>query len=164
MRNGTLSSRSLPGSAGIIQFDVKLGVWPNNLKLVVKFTDRLAPKRGSLLVLPELWATGFDYGQLKKSAEKTPDFLFELQNLASKYDVVFAGSLVEAARKNDQDIFYNTLFVTDSTGVCGQYRKLQLFGPMAEDRYFGAGDKPLPIQTPYGLVVRRASWVCALFV
>jgi rfaE bifunctional protein nucleotidyltransferase chain/domain len=147
-----MQSPALPRAAGVIQFDVRLGDWSGNLQTVVRLTENLAPERGALIVLPELWATGFDYGQIKKAAAQTPQLLAELQRLAAKYAALFAGSLVEAAQENGEDRFYNTLFVTSSSGTCGKYRKQQLFAPMAEDQHFTAGDKPLPIRTPFGLV------------
>lgn len=145
-------SLTLPASAGVLQFDVQLGEWRNNLKSLLKLIGELGPDRGTLVVLPELWGTGFAYDQIANSAAKTPELLSELQGLAAKYELVFAGSLIEADQKNGEDLFYNTLYVTGSSGTCGRYRKQQLFGPMAEDQHFTPGDKPLPIQTPFGLV------------
>jgi len=157
MDKGLRQFQDLPFAAGVLQFDVKLGDWRHNLQTVKRLTEKLAPERGTLMVLPELWGTGFDYVQINKCAAKTPELLLELQGLATKHTIVFAGSLIETVKQNGQDCFYNTLFMTSSSGTCGKYRKQHRFAPMAEDQYFTAGDTPLPIQTPLGPI---AGLVC----
>ena len=145
-----LSFARLPESAGIIQFDVKLGDIDSNKETIKNFLADLQPESKTIMVLPELWASGFDYQNLSLHAKETVDNLNFLQSLASKYSIYFAGSLVEAATNNTEEAYHNSLFVTGPRGTEGVYRKQQLFGPMAEDQYFIPGTSPAPIQTPLG--------------
>lgn len=152
MGNGVQQSSTLPPAAAVLQFDVQSD-WQDNVQRVKRLTKGLSPPEGTLVVLPELWATGFDYAQLDSSARTTPALLAELQQLAEQYQSIFAGSLVEGERQSGGTAhFYNTLFFTGAAGVCGQYRKQHLFSPMDEDQYFSAGENPLPVQTPLGVI------------
>lgn len=136
---------SLAG-AGFIQLDVRLGEIEQNLADVKKALAALAPAPGSIIVLPELWAAGFDYPQMEEHAGRTPEILQVLQEQARLYDIYLAGSLPERATDRDRGIIFNTLYFTGPEGVLGTIRKQQLFAPMAEDRYFTAGTDPEPVQ------------------
>ncbi|HFQ79934.1 MAG TPA: D-glycero-beta-D-manno-heptose 1-phosphate adenylyltransferase, partial [Desulfobacterales bacterium] len=100
---------------------------------------------GTVVVLPELWATGFACDRVDEMAALTPGLLKEMRCLAADYNILLAGSFMEA-----EEGLYNTLFVCGTAGVCGRYRKQQLFEPTAEDNYFQPGNNPLPVDTPQG--------------
>ncbi len=136
----------VPSTAGFIQFDVKLGDFQANLTKVQKFLTHLDPQPGTLIVLPELWASGFAYEDIATVAGKSQELLGALRELAARYRIVIAGSLLE----EEAEKYYNTLFISGANGVIGQYRKQQLFGPMSEDVYLKPGLNPYPISTPYG--------------
>ncbi|MDP2104829.1 MAG: nitrilase-related carbon-nitrogen hydrolase, partial [Desulfobulbaceae bacterium] len=140
----------MPAYAGFVQFDVIAGAYQDNLASVRRLLDGLNPGPGSLIVLPELWATGFAYDRLAELAEVIPDMVAALQDEAARYQCVIAGSLPEYDRV--AQLCYNTLFLVGSQGIQGSYRKQQLFSPMAEDLHFTPGDAPQPVMTELGLV------------
>jgi len=140
----------LPALAGFIQFDVIPGAWQDNLATVRRLLALQRPAPSSLIVLPELWATGFAYGQLAELAAITPSLLAALQEEAAQYQCLLAGSLVE--HDLVAQALYNTLFIVGPQGCLGRYRKQQLFSPMAEDSHFSPGDNPQPIATGLGPV------------
>ncbi|MDA8163784.1 MAG: D-glycero-beta-D-manno-heptose 1-phosphate adenylyltransferase [Desulfobacteraceae bacterium] len=133
---------------GFLQFPIALGDPGANLVRVRTGLERLGPAGPGLIVLPELWATGFAYDQLPALAGRTPALLAELHTLARRSSIYLVGSLPEA----EDGRFYNTLFVTGPEGTVGRYRKQHLFAPMAEDRHFFPGRGPRPIATPFGQV------------
>lgn len=141
-----------PCYAGYVQFDVKPGNTRENLNSVRKGLEELNPQRPGLVVLPELWATGFVYKNLEELAEETPQLLAALADISKQYGVYLAGSLPELVESEPEKIIHNTLYIVDRCGVVGSYRKQQLFSPMAEDRHFNAGDNPQPFMTDLGLV------------
>jgi len=155
-------------SLGFLQIDVELGDIEANLKKVHKQLSGLSFETPCLLVLPELWATGFAYRRLPELAAKTSELLAELVTLAGRKGCWLAGSLPEAAVDGK---FYNTLYVCGPEGVSGHYRKQQLFAPMEEDRYFAPGYSPRPIASGLGLLAGLvcydlrfadlAGWLCA---
>ncbi len=142
----------IPAAAAFLQFDIKLGGWEANIQTVRRLLARLRPHAGTVVVLPELWATGFACDRADEMAALTPDFLNEMRHLAADYDILLAGSFMET-----DGGLYNTLFVCGAAGVCGRYRKQQLFEPTAEDSCFQPGYNPLPVNTPHGLL---AALVC----
>ncbi len=143
--------------AGILQFDVQSGEIEENLSRVKEgladladFHKQISP---GIIVLPELWATGFAYEKLPALTKSIPEVLQKLQELSAKYQVFIAGSLPECSN----NAYYNTLFITGPEGNAGTYRKQHLFSPMAEDTFFSPGTCPAPVQTSLGPV---AGLVC----
>jgi predicted amidohydrolase len=136
--------------AGFLQFDVKSGNIESNLCRVEEGLAEIAASNDQIspgiIVLPELWATGFAYEKLPELAEKIPNLLENLQGLSAKYNVHIAGSLPEYSEKS----YYNTLFITGPEGIKGTYRKQRLFNPMQEDSFFTPGSESRPIQTDLG--------------
>ncbi|MDD5757455.1 MAG: D-glycero-beta-D-manno-heptose 1-phosphate adenylyltransferase [Desulfobulbaceae bacterium] len=143
-----MSPQPLPSQAGFIQFDVELGAWQENLATVRRCLNDLHPAPKSLLVLPELWATGFAYDKLTELAGIRHELLTALQQEASRHQSILAGSLIEHDRQTD--LFFNTLSVVGPSGICGSYRKQQLFAPMDETHYFQAGNNPQAVITELG--------------
>ncbi len=138
--------------AGFIQFEVQYGKPFENLETVKKLLDGMQPEPDTLLVLPELWATGFDYQHAENLADETPGLLAGLTTLAGKYSLAFAGSLMEAVRHAEDVRIYNTMFYVAPEGVVGKYRKRHLFALWQEDQFFHPGGLFLPAKTPWGLV------------
>jgi predicted amidohydrolase len=137
--------------AGFLQFDVNKGKIDSNLSRVEEGLAEIAASHGQspgMIVLPELWATGFAYEKLPDLSKKIPDILDKLQALSAKYQIYIAGSLPERSEQS----FYNTLFITGPEGIAGTYRKQRLFNPMQEDVFFTPGEKPCPIETGLGPV------------
>jgi predicted amidohydrolase len=136
--------------AGFLQFDVKSGDIEANLSCVeqglAEIAESCGPISPGIIVLPELWATGFSYEKLPDLSRRIPTLLENLQNLAAKYKVLIAGSLPE----NSENYYYNTLFIISPKGIAGTYRKQRLFNPMHEDTFFTSGKTPSPIQTDLG--------------
>jgi len=142
-------------SAGFLQFDVQLGDIAANLRKVTTGLNNLGPNPPGIIVLPEMWSTGFAYRNLPTLARQIPEVLGELQRLSAERQIFLAGSLPEMGL--DEKTIYNTLFITGSAGVIGHYRKQRLFAPIGEDKHLTPGKSPLPIDTPLG---RIAGLVC----
>jgi predicted amidohydrolase len=136
--------------AGFLQFDVKSGDIGSNLARVEHGLAEIAASNSNIspgiIVLPELWATGFVYDKLPDLSREIPDLLKILQNLAAKYRINIGGSLPEFSDNS----YYNTLFISTPEGIAGTYRKQRVFVPMGENTFFTPGTEPCPIQTDLG--------------
>jgi len=143
--------------AGFLQFDVQSGEIGKNLALVraglAEISESHRQISPGIIVLPELWATGFAYEKLPRLAETIPDVLRQLQELSGKYNVFIAGSLPEYSGNS----YYNTLFISGSEGVVGSFQKQRLFAPMAEDTFFSPGNFTEPVHTSFATL---AGMVC----
>ena len=139
-----------PCVGAFLQINVELGNIDTNLARVETSLRELNPGSPAIIALPELWATGFAYKHLPELAARTPEILTNLSKLARQYNILLAGSLIEAVTKKSGSHYHNTLYITGPDGVLGSYRKQRLFAPMDEDRHFTPGDRPLPVSTPLG--------------
>lgn len=134
---------------GIIQFSIEIGNIKHNLDRVVSYLNNLGEEGVRLVVLPEMWATGFAYQKLPDLAAETPRLIATLQDMASAYRMAVVGSLAE----QENGRVYNTAFLLDGErGLVGKYRKIHPFPPTEEDRHFTAG-RDLPVfETDFGKV------------
>jgi predicted amidohydrolase len=136
--------------AGFLQFDVESGAPEKNLARVRDGLAEIAavhsPVSPGIVVLPELWGTGFAYHQLVRLAGEVPGLLAQLQQLCAGYNILVAGSLPEGSGSS----YYNTLYLTGPEGIIGTWRKQRLFSPMGEDDFFTAGTATAPVNSPLG--------------
>jgi rfaE bifunctional protein nucleotidyltransferase chain/domain len=130
-----------------LQFAIEPGAVAVNLDRFRQGLAQLAPAPDTLLVLPELWATGFAWQQLDSLASETAVVLAELERAAKERSIWIAGSLLE---KRSQGKPANTLFVIGPLGLAGRYRKQHLFRFWQEDSFLQAGAEPQPVATPFG--------------
>ncbi|WP_084813350.1 D-glycero-beta-D-manno-heptose 1-phosphate adenylyltransferase [Desulfogranum japonicum] len=135
---------------GFIQIHVVPGEPEHNLRQVVQYLEEASPPPGTLLILPELWATGFDYSRTRELAEHTPDLLEKMKELASRYNVLLAGSF---ALLDEADCApFNTLLCVTSEGVAGQWPKQHLFRHWQEDAYYQPGQAAPPLALKQGTI------------
>ena len=71
----TMEPLPTPYLAGYLQFTVEAGAPARNLDKVRTGLAQLRPNAAGLVVLPELWATGFVYDRLASLAAETPPLL-----------------------------------------------------------------------------------------
>lgn len=103
-----------------------------------------------LVVLPEMWLTGYAYRSLGELARRTPESLGRVGALARKYGFFVVGSWAE--RGGDGHL-YNTAIVVGPDGRArARYRKVHLFGPMKEDRHFARGRSVTVADLEFGRV------------
>jgi len=139
--------------AAAVQFNISLGEIEPNLAHVRQELQRLAGEGIQLVLLPEMWATGFAYKQLNELAQRTGELVNELAALSLRYGMVIVGSLPEP---HDNKV-YNTAYVLDRGELKGKYRKMHLFSLMQEDRSFDSGDSWLLVETS---VARIGVFIC----
>lgn len=137
---------------GCVQFRIRQARPRENLRQVAAALDAAGDLSRTLIVLPELWASGFAYDCLDEMAGASAAMLDGLSHLAGRHRCVFAGSLLEAAGAGKDGRMYNTLYVCGAEGCIGRYRKQQIFLFGGEGQAFAPGDEPYPIQTPLGVI------------
>ncbi|WP_335869508.1 carbon-nitrogen family hydrolase [Bacillus sp. 2205SS5-2] len=122
-----------------LQIDVAFGDPEINFTRVKSEFQRLfQTQKPDVVVLPELWSTGYDLSRLDEIADdegqKTQAFL---STLAKKYHTnIVSGSI---AKKSGNETF-NTMYVFDRNGLCqGEYSKTHLFQLMNEHLYLSPG-------------------------
>ena len=103
-----------------------------------------------IILLPELWASGYDLENWKRYATGIDNGIFaRVASLARKHDIAIGGSLLEL----HEGRAYNTFVFFDPSGTpWGIYRKVHLFRLLNEDRYLHAGDNLVLANTPWDSV------------
>lgn len=103
-----------------------------------------------LVILPEMWLTGYAYRQLPELAKRTPESVGRVGALAKKYGYHVVGSWAETG---DDGHLHNTAMIIGPDGrVHARYRKVHLFGPMKETRHFVRGCTACVAKLAFGRV------------
>ena len=99
-----------------------------------------ARNKANIIILPEMWYTGFDYGNLLDLSCNTDHVCKEVSAVLQS-DMIAFSSLPE----KEGNKVYNTVFVLSSKGVENKYRKNMLFSVTEEDKFFSRGHRILSL-------------------
>lgn len=135
----------------VIQMAVTIGDIVANEANGIAMVKEAAQKGSQLIVLPELWNSGYDLGHLAQFAQPLAEHktIQKLQGIAKEFGVtIVAGSV---ATKEGTD-YYNTAVTIDNSGeIVGKYHKIHLFPlGLKEDQYFTPGEDFCLIDMPWG--------------
>ena len=143
-----MSESTLFPAVACVQFTIAIGAVERNIDEAERLIDEFAPAPDTLLVLPEMWATGFDYDRTTELGRRTPEILEAMQRIAARHRAVLAGTLTEPSA--DGGLPTNTLFVVGPQGVLGRLAKQHLFTHWREGDYYRGGAASSLIRTPNG--------------
>jgi len=127
-----------PLDVAIIQPELVLGDVDENLKRALELIDR-ASSGGPLdmIVLPEVFATGFPYDQLPVLCKRSGYILEALSGEAARLRAHIMFTMVV----EDEGRYYNRFFsIGPDGGVEATYDKTHLFSRAGEDRFFTPGN------------------------
>lgn len=121
-----------------IQFDITFGNPEANIEKVYELVKEAGKDNPDIIVLPELWSTGYDLERLDRIADSggfvTTKFL---KSLAKEQNAHIVGGSI--AKKTNRGI-YNTMLTVNKAGVvAGEYSKLHLFRLMDEHHFLQPG-------------------------
>lgn len=122
----------------LAQLDIQFGNPDANYQQVEVAIQRAAEQTVDVIVLPEMWNTGYALTRLNVVADDDGQRTRQLlSKLARQFRVNIVGGSVAVARDGH---YYNEMLVIDRHGqLVSQYDKVHRFGLMAEDRYITAG-------------------------
>jgi omega-amidase len=122
----------------LAQINIELGQVRANLNKAAGFISRAAEQGADIILLPELWTTGYDLERSQVHAQMTrAEILPELARLALEHRMYIIGSLLT---HDEEGHVSNSAILIDSKGKSvGAYSKVHLFGLMEEDRFLTAG-------------------------
>jgi omega-amidase len=132
----------------LAQMDVRLGKPDENLAKAEEWTAEAARRGSQLLVLPELWPTGYDLENVGTHATRLAEGMFaQMAGLARQYRLGIYGSCLSVLGDGR---YGNTAVLYGSEGqLLGSYTKVHLFRLMQEDRYLVAGPRLTLAETPW---------------
>ncbi len=119
-----------------------------NFERAAQWIAQAAANGSDIVLLPELWASGYDLPNWKKYAAPLDEGIFsKLSTLAQKHQIAISGSLLESKDNKAFNTF--VLFGADGERL-GVYRKIHLFRLLEEEKYLAAGDSAQIVDAPWG--------------
>lgn len=122
----------------LAQIDIAFGQPEKNFQTVATAVAEAAQQGAEVVVLPEMWNTGYDLEHLATTAD--PDGLRTkafLSALAQQYHLAIVGGSVAAAESGR---FYNRSLMVDHHGrQLAKYDKVHRFRLMNEEKFITAG-------------------------
>ncbi len=139
----------MPLNVALAQIDLALGDSEANLRTAQQVVADAAAGGAQLVVLPELWGSGYDLEHANHLSDELNTGLFAaVAALARHHSVAISGSLLEWDAALEQP--FNTAFLYDAQGMLrGSYRKIHRFGLMHEDQWLGGGELTPLLKTPW---------------
>jgi len=124
----------------IIQFNPQLKELITNLNTVKSFLEKLPACQNHLVVLPELWSTGF-VAELEAMADINEQFILpEIRELSKNNHVTIAGSYIH---KHENTYTNQLRMIQPNNTEEATYHKIHLFSQMNEVKWFSAGTQPI---------------------
>jgi predicted amidohydrolase len=117
-----------------------------NIMKALSLIKRAIQVNASIVVLPELFNTGFypeSYEQVEENLEDELDFVLRL---SERRDITIVGSVAE----RDEGRLFNTAVVIHRGEILAKYRKTHLFPLNEERKYFVPGEKLAVVDSPVG--------------
>lgn len=123
----------------LVQMMVVAGDVMGNRRRGIAMADEAA-KQAKVVVLPEIWTTGYALRQVAELAEtETGPTITALSEIASRSGTtIIAGSL--AMRVGDK-IYNRSVVIGPNGSIIAGYEKLHLFSMMGEERFFAPGNR-----------------------
>lgn len=122
-----------------LQIDIQFGNPIVNKRTVEKEVAKAMSEAPDVIVLPELWTTGYDLIRLDEIADENGEASKNfLAKLAKQYHVNIVGGSIAKKTVNGTT---NTMYVFNKEGDCvSEYSKVHLFKLMDEHLYLQAGN------------------------
>ena len=135
-------------SISLGQMQIKLARVEDNLAAAEGLIGEAAASNADLVVLPELWSTGYDLENAGDYADELGAGMFaQLSETARLNSIAVFGSLLE--RRGGQ--IMNCATYHDANGSLGAvYRKIHLFRLFDEHKWLGEGETPATLAFPWG--------------
>lgn len=131
------------------QMNIALGDTRKNLVTVEDYITEAAHRKSHVLLLPELWSTGYALDRAKELSNPLNVGIFaQLATLATQNKISIVGSVLE---KRGLEVSNSGTFFAPNGKLLGVYRKMHLFRLMEEDRWLQPGSAPLLMELPWGL-------------
>ena len=142
-------------TVALAQMNIMLGESAANLAAARDWAAQAAARGADVLVLPELWTSGYDLARAGELADSPGTGAFaEVAALARQHSIAICGS--QLARQPGRPTNTAVLYGADGA-LLGSYSKIHLFGLMHEDQFLAPGKAAPIIDAPWG---RSALAIC----
>jgi len=132
----------------LAQFSFKIGEVEQNIATAIDAINKAVSGGSDIILLPELWASGYDLKNWQKYASPIDQGVFSIiKELAQRNHIAIGGSLLELC----EEMAFNTFVLVGNNGeIWGVYRKIHRFRLLEEEKWLGAGDRLVMAKTNWG--------------
>ena len=130
----------------LAQMNVEYGNMQKNIAVAKQLINSAIDQKCDLVLLPELWSTGFDYHHLEAYADQNVLLITDLQELSDQSEITICGSYIVKQESH----LYNSFYSLQPKKPVTRYYKNHLFSMMHEDKYFTAGESSISFNSPLG--------------
>jgi omega-amidase len=135
-----------PVIISLAQMKVSVGKPKENLDHAVRYIQEASQNGAWLVLLPELWNTGYDLQHCAKYGKNNRETLKVLSQLAKQFQIRIGGSILEISEESG---VFNTFYYIDQNGMINPaYQKVHLFPLMKEDLWLTAGNHLAILELP----------------
>lgn len=131
----------------LAQFDVQIGKPERNFQTAVGHIEQAASLGSSLVLLPELWSSGYDLQNSRHYVKINQELIERLKKFSKKFDIAIGGSYITCDEAGCRNTFLITL---PNESVTPPYHKVHLFRLLDEHQYFKAGNQFLIVDFEWG--------------
>lgn len=133
----------------LAQIDVQLGRPGENLAAMQAVVAEAASRGSDVVVLPELWSTGYDLANADRHATALDQGMFAAMAAAARqHRVAVVGSCL--ARLGSERYGNSAAYFRPDGQLAAAYNKIHLFGLMDEDQYLWPGSSPESVTLEWG--------------
>jgi predicted amidohydrolase len=133
----------------LVEFSIQLGNFDKNLSSGIEDIQSAASAGSRLVLLPELWTTGYTLEDGLSCAHNNQLALTELQSLSTNLNIIIGGTYL---LEENGSIFNTFILLSPDEKAPTLYRKIHLFGLMEEDRHLTAGRQPVMVNSSIGKI------------
>jgi predicted amidohydrolase len=133
-----------------LQFDIAWENKPANFEKVSQLIKQAAPEEGSLVVLPEMFATGFSMNAEAIAEPHQGQTELFLSQLSRERGIYLLGGA--AVRSGDGRARNKALMFSPTGELIGFYAKMRPFSPGGEAEHYTAGESPVAIRCGESIV------------
>jgi predicted amidohydrolase len=131
----------------LAQFHVEIGAPDANFTTAIRYIDQAVREGCGLIVLPELWTSGYDLEHAETYIELNQEILAELQDRVDQTGILIGGSYLTL---ENGGVFNTFILLQPGRARPLRYHKIHLFRPLDEPRYLRSGSSPAFGSTPLG--------------
>lgn len=131
----------------LAQFEVQIGKPEQNFQVASGYIEQAARSGASLILLPELWTSGYDLSNGKKYIHINQQIIDELRTLSANHHIAIGGSYITCDELGCRNTFLITL---PDQSVTPPYHKVHLFRLLDEHQYFVPGNQFLTVDFEWG--------------
>lgn len=131
----------------LAQIKVEIGKPEVNLQKALAMISKAANQGSQIVLLPELWTSGYDLAHSGKYIAVNAEIILHLQQLAIEKNIVIGGSFIT----QQNNAYCNTfLLIGPPVENYPAYHKIHLFRLLKEEKWLTPGEQPVAPEFSWG--------------